>query len=387
MVPFPRHVYLHVPFCSGKCAYCAFYSLPAAPASLLRYRAALAVELELRTAGRPPPVETIYCGGGTPSILDADGWRSLAAMIHAHLDLRALREWSVEANPGTLPPAKLRVLRDAGVTRISLGVQAWNDETLRILGRRHTVADVPRTADAIRAAGIGSLGLDLIAALPGVSELEWERTLRKALALRPDHVSVYALSVERGTRLQQAVRAGQVVIPDEGAQIRAMRIAADLLGEAGLTRYETSNFARHGRKCLHNLAFWRGGDYIGFGPAAASRCGPRRWTNRPDLDGYAKALQERRLPPRAAERLNPLQDFSERLAFAFRLKEGVDPQKLSQQHPGAAEMMGRLEAALGSLLRAGLLRRRGARWLATARGRDLADTIAAAILQSAGPDR
>ena len=381
--PFPRHVYIHVPFCSGKCSYCAFYSLPAASAAISGYLSALAAELDLRTGGHSTPkVETIYCGGGTPSVLSAADWRTLAAMLHRRFDLRALREWTVEANPGTLPPAKLRVLHDAGVTRISLGVQAWDDKTLRLLGRRHTVGDVPRTVAAIRASGIRRLGIDLIAALPGVSLSAWKQTLRQVLELGPDHVSVYALSVEPGTRLRRAVVAGEVAVPDEHAQLRALRVAEDVLGEAGLVRYEISNFARPGGECLHNLTFWRGGDYIGFGPAAASRCGPRRWTNRADLNAYLNTLQHGRLPPRTVERLDPGKDFAERLAFAFRLAEGVAPRELAERTLCAKESMNAQLAVLDSLRHAGLLRRHGAAWLATARGRDLADAIAAAILQS-----
>lgn len=383
-IPFPGHVYIHVPFCSGKCSYCAFYSLPADAVAISRYQAALAVELELRIGGRPTPqVETLYCGGGTPSILGIADWRALATTLHRLLDLTVLREWTVEANPGTLPPAKMRVLREAGVTRISLGVQVLDDQALRLLGRRHTVSDVPRTADAVRSAGIRSLGIDLIAALPGVSESVWERTLRQVLALRPDHVSVYALSLERGTRLRRAVQAGEVEVPNEQAQIRALRCAEGMLVEAGLARYEISNFARPGRECLHNLTFWRGGDYIGFGPAAASRCGLRRWTNQPKLDAYATALQQGRLPPRGAERLEPDKDFAERFAFAFRLAEGVDPWKLAEQLGFPPVGMDERLAGLDELRRAGLLRRRGALWLATARGLDLADTIAAAIISRA----
>lgn len=380
--PIPAHVYVHVPFCSGKCSYCAFFSVRTSPAAVARYLAALAVEMELRTdSRRAAQIETIYCGGGTPSILSAADWRTLVAILRRRFDLSALREWTVEANPGTLSPAKLRLLRDAGVTRISLGVQAWDDRTLRLLGRRHSVADVPRTVDAIRAAGIPDIGIDLIAALPGVPEAAWERTLQCMLALRPGHVSVYALSLERGTRLRRAALAGRLDVPGEGKQVRALRLAAAALEDAGLERYEISNFARPGHECLHNLAFWRGGDYIGFGPAAASRHGLRRWTNRADLRAYCAALSQGRLPPRRTERLSPDRDYAERLAFAFRLSKGIDPQELAERVPLSSQRPpDTWMTTLDALRRARLLRRHGAIWFATERGRDLADSIASSIL-------
>lgn len=389
--PCASHLYFHVPFCSGKCAYCAFYSLPFNSAAARQYLAALETEMQL-TLGMTERLHplTLYVGGGTPSILATPLLDALLGTVRRHVRLDRLEEWTIEANPGTLDDAALRLLRRRGVTRISLGAQSFDDDCLSRLGRRHDAAAVRESVARIRAHGGFRVSLDLIAALPGVGAAQWRRTLRKAIALRPDHLSVYCLTLEPGTRLQRAARRGAWTPPTDDEELRALATAERLLGEAGYGRYEISNYALPGRECRHNLAFWRGGDYLGFGPAASSRSGLARWTNCPDLAAYSTALQRGRLPPRTGERLTEPRDDAERLAFAFRLAEGAAP--LPCSHGALARRSFRAKTALSPcnpfpatlsrLRRAGLLRRRNNRWVPTRRGRDLADTIAAEILDS-----
>jgi oxygen-independent coproporphyrinogen-3 oxidase len=384
-----------VPFCDGKCAYCAFYSVRFTPAAADGYLDALAREMDLarREAGALAP-ETIYIGGGTPSALGADRLRRLCGMVRRGVDAAAVREWTVEANPGTLTEQKAAALREAGVTRVSLGAQSFDDAVLRRAGRRHQAGDIPRSAALLRAAGFGNIGLDLIAGLPGADAASWRATLRRAVALRPTHLSVYPLSVEEGTRLHALVRGGAEILPGEPAVRLALAAAERELGAAGFERYEISNYARlpgtatatgaeaaSPWRCLHNTACWQGDDYLGLGPAACSRLGLRRRANRPDLRAYVRELRAGRPPPRDAERVSPSTDASERLMFGFRLREGVDLAEFARRFGKAARSMAPAwGTALRRLAREGAVERAGTRWSLTARGREVADYVAGELL-------
>ena len=373
-----RHLYIHIPFCDGKCVYCGFYSERFSPALVDTYIGALACEFDryLESAAMLEPL-TIYLGGGTPSLLSPDQLAGLCDMIHARMDCSGLLEWTVEANPGTLTQSGIRVLLDAGVNRVSLGVQSFDDAVLQSIGRRHTADDAARAPAELRSAGLNNIGLDLIAALPGVNETTWHETLERAVGLEPEHISVYALSVEPGSRLRTLVQAGKLSLPREDAEIRALAAAECRLLPAGYERYEVSNYARPGYQCLHNLACWRGQDYLGFGPAAASRCGRRRWTNRPSLVAYINALAGGDAPSRRVESLPPAVDADERLAFAFRLREGIDLDAFVRTH---GIPVSRWATALDRMECDGLISRQGTRRLPTDRGLHLADYIAAELL-------
>jgi len=337
-------------------------------------------EAELRLEGTPPPrPSTIYIGGGTPSLLSPAQLRELVDVLESSLSLEGVREWTIEANPGTWSAEKLEILREAGVTRISLGVQALCDETLSLLGRRHAVCDVEPTIRLIREAGIGDVGIDLIAALPGVAPEAWRHTLAQAIDLGVEHISVYALTLEPGTDLYRRSELGEITIPDEAAQLEALFTAWEVLEAGGYRRYEISNYARPGHESIHNLAYWRGRDYLGLGPAASSRVGLERWTIRPSLDAYAEALSGDRLPPGDAETLTAAVDAAERLAFGFRLAEGVD----MREHSAADDAQrDRWQAALDALQAEGLITRGDdGRWYLSRRGWDMADAIAEAVVE------
>jgi len=365
------HIYVHVPFCNEKCAYCAFYSERIDPGEAHRYLDAVERELdELSDAAAPL---TIYFGGGTPSILDTIGLARLCDALLRRVSTDRLVEWTVEANPGTLPDDKIKMLREMGVNRISLGAQTFNDAVLERIGRHHDAADIGRTLHAVRAGEIDNVGLDLIACLPGMSHAAWRSTLSAAVQLEPDHVSAYALSIESDS----AFGRNGVTEPTDGATLSAIEAAEDILAASGYRRYEISNYAKTGRECTHNLSCWRGEDYLGFGPAAASRSGLRRWTNRPDTDAYSDALARGDPPPRAEEKLSVRSDAAERLVFAFRLSEGVPTDSL--QHADAelaAHWFGTLERLAGERL----VENSSGRWRLTRRGRTLADHIAGELL-------
>ena len=380
-----QHLYVHVPFCDGKCRYCGFYSGVADEETRRLYAPLPGRELRLLAAADAAPPfgtpRTVYFGGGTPALLGEGGLRELAAGLRETVSLQAVEEWTMELNPAGVTRALAATLRELGVNRVSIGVQCFDDTVLRNLGRRNTVQDVSRTVAAVRAAGFVNIGLDLIAGLPGVSTELWRASLEQAVAMDVPHVSIYALNLEPGTPLAQAVEAGAVLLPDAEAQLAALATAEETLGAAGLARYEISNFARPGSECLHNLACWRGEDYIGLGPSASSRAGLRRWTNHADFGGYARQVSDGALPPREEEELELQADAEERLVFGVRLLEGVNPAAFARRHAAAAPRVAEWTATLARLERQGLTARTAAGgWRLTARGREVADAVVSELV-------
>lgn len=376
-----RHLYCHVPFCSGKCAYCGFYSVPYDPFMADRFLFALEREVRLRLdTGTGDGCETVYIGGGTPSVLSASQWHRFVEILSPLLGHR-LREWTIEANPGTLSPDAIASLGAAGVNRISLGVQSLDDRVLAAMQRRHGAADVPATLAAIRGAGITNVGLDLIAGLPGVDAAGWRHSLDRVVALAPEHVSVYALGVEPETRLKRQVDSGAVALPPATEVMTALETAEQILGADGYDRYEISNYARPGRQCFHNLACWRGDDYLGLGPAASSRLHSDRWTNAPDLDAYCAALESEAYPPCDHERVDEHTDVLERILFQFRLAEGVPVESWLCDHGAVGEKLWLAwQPELARLQEEGCLVTRDDRWYATPRGREVLDAVLARLM-------
>jgi len=372
------HVYLHVPYCSGKCTYCVLYSRSYRADQATPYVDAVLREIDLALAAglllRP---ETIFIGGGTPSILEDTLFARLLLGLRSRIDASLLTEWTLEAQPGTFTPAKLEAMRAAGVNRISMGVQALTDATLARVGRRHTVADVDRSVAMLHEAGFDNVGIDLIACLPEVSSTEWRATVQRAAAMPLRHLSVYALTMEDGSLLAAKAARGEYQPPDEEAQIAELDVAEALLATAGYTRYEFSNYARPGSACLHNLAYWRGRDYLGFGPAASSRLGRERWTNVADANAYTKSLAVGSEPARERDTLDARTDCTERLIFGFRLAEGVEVAPFAQDDQALADHW---RAALHRLRAQGLAEERGPRWALTATGRLYADAVAEELI-------
>jgi oxygen-independent coproporphyrinogen III oxidase len=370
-----RHLYVHVPFCQGKCRYCALYSERYAVEPARRYLRALSGELERTLAagelGRAP--QTIYFGGGTPTVLSAAQLRSLCALFSARLSGNRPAEWSVEANPATVTEKKMEILAAAGVNRVSFGAQSFDAATLRAMGRRHSVGAVSAAVRMARAAGLDNIGLDLIAGYPGVSLDVWRMTVATALDLRPSHLSVYAWTLEEASELGRRQAGGAAVVAtEEGTELLILRETEDVLRAAGYRRYEISNYALPGRECRHNLACWRGEDYAGLGPAAASRLGLRRRLNLPQAAKYADALSVGATPPRDEEVLDTYDDAGERMIFGFRLEEGVE---IDRWAPDGAKR-DEWETVLHAWAQRGLAEKRGSVWTLTREGRVMADALA-----------
>lgn len=295
-------LYVHIPFCRRKCRYCAFFSRPlpegggkGADGPLARYLAALGEELSQwgeRLGERE--VESVFFGGGTPSLLEPEVLAAVLERVRRTFALRPDAEISMEANPDSLhTEEKARGFLDAGINRISLGVQSFDDGRLHTLGRVHRVEEARAAFRAIRKAGCGNLSLDLMWGLPGQTLEDWQAEVREALSLEPDHLSAYGLTLEEGTPLAEDVEKGLLDLPSEETQCAMYLEGIRLFEEAGLSQYEISNFARPGFRCRHNLGYWEGRDYLGLGPAAASTLNGERWTN-PEGEAWFEQVREGR---------------------------------------------------------------------------------------------
>jgi putative oxygen-independent coproporphyrinogen III oxidase len=324
-------VYVHVPFCRTRCGYCDFNTYTATElgggASKAAYPALLGREIDLAAktlpAGRAS-VGTVFFGGGTPTLLAPAEIAGILARIDDAFGLAADAEVTIEANPESVGPAELDQLLAGGVTRVSFGMQSSVPHVLRVLDREHQPG---RPLDCVRwarAAGFERISLDLIYGTPGESDDDWRRSLTDAVEAGPDHVSAYALIVEEGTRLAAKVRRGEIAAPDDDAMADRYLIADELLGAAGFAWYELSNWATSAQShCRHNLLYWTGGDWWGFGPGAHSHVGGVRWWNVRHPAAYAQRLTADRSPGAARERLTAAERRMEEIMLRTRLAEGL----------------------------------------------------------------
>ena len=320
-------VYLHIPFCRSKCDYCDFYSMPAGDDLMDRYQKALLTQIKSmvpRLKGRT--VDTIYIGGGTPSYYGEKRLRELLGYLQRHLSVAKNAEITVECNPDTVDLKSMVRLRKAGVNRISLGMQSADPDQLRCVHRVHDPQQVIWAVEDIRAAKIENLSLDLIYGLPGQSMDSWTDTIRAALALHPDHLSCYGLKVEEGTPLARRVdEEGDMDLPDGDSQADFYLAAVDQIQRAGFRQYEISNFARTGMESRHNLKYWMGREYAGFGPGAHSYLDGIRYAWPRDLAGYLEALEAGE-PVAMAEKetVPPREQAREYLLLRMRTMRGIE---------------------------------------------------------------
>ena len=323
-------MYVHVPFCRTRCGYCDFNTYTATElgggASQDAYPDLIAREIALAAEVLPTgktPVSTVFFGGGTPTLLAPARLGGILAGIGEAFGLASDAEVTVEANPETVDAASLRELRAQGVTRVSFGMQSAVPHVLRTLDRQHQPGRPEQCVQWARAAGFDHISLDLIYGTPGESDDDWRRSLEAAIGAGPDHVSAYALIVEEGTRLAARVRRGEIAAPDDDALADRYLIADDLLGQAGFTWYEISNWAKTGdARCRHNLLYWTGGDWWGFGPGAHSHVGGTRWWNVRHPAAYATRITAGRSPGQAGEILTPGERGAERIMLETRLASG-----------------------------------------------------------------
>lgn len=287
----PLGIYVHVPFCRSKCQYCDFYSLTTKDDRLMDgYLDAMCRHIKESGALAPAyQVDTIYFGGGTPSFFGADGMATILTAIRRNFDVASDAEITFEANPDSVSDKLLSRLRGEGFNRVSMGVQNDNDEMLKKLGRPHSYAQAVTAVQRIRKAGFKNLSLDLMYGLPGQTLVSWENTLQHVLQLQPEHISCYALKVEPGTPLYEYKDICH--IPDDDTQADMYLSAVQILKNRGFRQYEISNFARKGLLSKHNMKYWMGGEYLGFGPDASSDFAGKRFKIIRDLQGYIDGIR------------------------------------------------------------------------------------------------
>ena len=317
-----HHLYFHIPFCPKLCPYCCFYVEVGSKNKTTAFLDALLREVEIAAEEYALQPHTIYFGGGTPSALTTAQLEYLFDGLRAHLDLRELIEWDLEANPATIREDKARLLRAAGVTRLSLGVQSWDDALLATLGRTHDAAQAERTYELLRSAGFENLNIDLMFAVPGQTLAQWQATLAKTIALGSQHVSCYCLTYEEDTDYFRKLTGGTFVQDDE-RDAQLFETTMDTLTAAGFAHYEISNYARPGGESRHNLAYWQGRDYLGFGPSAFSTVGLNRWENIRDTAEYTRRILAGESPRGSHETLTPAQRRGEMAAFGMRMARGL----------------------------------------------------------------
>lgn len=379
-LPYGPHLYLHIPFCRARCRYCDFVSYVGRGELHTPYAVALCGEILLAKddlAKAPPGPPTLYIGGGTPTVLPLPALESILRACGEVLDLSAA-EITLEANPGTVSAGSLRALSALGVERLSLGVQSFSEAALCLLGRIHTPAEARQAYAWARAAGFASVGLDLIFGLPGQTLAAWQRDLEEALALAPEHLSLYCLTLEEDTPLARDVASGELPTPEEDLAADMYLLAEERLEAAGYWHYELSNWARPGHFSRHNIAYWRNEDYRGCGVAAHSHRGRRRWANTASLAGYLAALEEGLLPPAEEEELDLPTATGEGMMLGLRLTAGVPYAAFRERY--GAEMETLYGPILQELAGLGLLEQDRERVRLSPRGRLLGNQVFARFL-------
>lgn len=319
-------LYLHFPFCLKKCAYCDFYSIEADDFLIRNFLVAVGREASFyreRFPSQGTTIETIYLGGGTPSMLHPDQMDSLLYHFAKTFPLSDELEITVETNPGTISPQSLLFYKEAGVNRISIGVQSFDCEELRLLGRIHTAEQAEDLIKGAKEAGFKDVGIDLIYGLPDQTLEPWKETLAKTIRLYPTHISTYNLTWSQSTELGRKIETGALTRPDDKIISDMYLLAHKMFSDAGFEHYEISNFALPGHRCRHNEGYWTGETYLGLGPSAHSFIGNLRFWNISDVRKYIDVLSHDRLPVADREILDRDQRNLERIVLGLRRREGI----------------------------------------------------------------
>lgn len=285
-------LYIHIPFCAARCHYCDFFTFAGKEHLINDYVTALCNELTSHSRSYDVTVKTIFFGGGTPSILEPSHFDKIFGALHKSFTIIPGAEVTVECNPGTLTPDKVKCLKSCGVNRVSLGVQSFNDETLKFLGRIHTSRQIVENYDLLREIGFNNINMDFISSIPGMLFSGWESTLKKAVCLSPEHISAYNFILEEETKFYKLHLKGKLQTPDEDEEACQYDFTREFLSGHGYGHYEISNFARPGFECRHNLTYWENKDYLGAGASACSLLDGIRWENVRNLKAYISKFRQ-----------------------------------------------------------------------------------------------
>ncbi len=367
-------LYLHVPFCSRPCDYCAFYQVQSDRQGILDYIEGVSREIEILNCDQG--IDTCFWGGGTPSLLPAGDLEKLCRLIVDGFG-RPRLEWTVEMAPSSVKADKLQILKDCGVNRVSLGIQSLDEGMLDSLGRPHSPKQVLSAYDLIKSFEFDSVNIDLMFAIPGQTPEQLSEDLRNAVALEPDHISTYCLTFEEDTALYVKLSQGKVSI-DQELEEQLYRLIWEKLGEAGYEQYEISNYAKPGKQCLHNLNTWRMNEWMGVGPSAASQYKGVRSSNPSDLDKWRDNIDK---GLRGTEDRVFLSDdllLEDSVIFGLRMNEGVDCQLLAQRFDSSK--IGQFQERLDTLVADGLGDRSGQHYTLSDKGRLVADAVGAELV-------
>lgn len=374
MTPPPLGLYLHIPFCRQRCDFCAFYLEIHREGRAETFVQSLIHEIGLSAqqhVGTGRHIQSVYFGGGTPTVLASTQLIAILSEIRTHLALASDCEITVEAHPSTVSEQAFVQLLQAGITRMSFGAESMEDDDLTRIGRPGAVRETVTAVAQARAAGLTNINLDVMYGLPGQSLESWQRTLAHCLTLAPTHLSCYALTVEKDTRLASNIQHRRSPAPDEGLQIEMDEAAQRMLGDAGYERYEVSNYAQPGYACRHNLLYWTNGEYLGLGPSAQSYLDGTRFGNVADLAAYDTSLAATRLPIEDRTKLSEEEQLRDAVIFGLRLIKGIPTHCLHRHAANYGHA-----AITAQLLAQQLIEENGERSRLSARGLLQADTIA-----------
>lgn len=360
-------LYIHIPFCVRKCHYCGFYSTIYTSQGADELICAIQREAEqYKSLFMNRTIETVYIGGGTPTVLSLQQWKHLLAVIRENFKIVRGAEYTIEANPNSLSKTQLSLLKEMGVNRLSLGVQSFSDDLLEFLGRSHSARQGAAAFKTARNAGFDNIGIDLIYGIPGQSEAEWRRTLIKTAQLRPEHISGYSLSIDEGSRFSEKSDNGKFSLPDDELVAVQYEVMVSEFKKAGYEQYEISNFSLPGFACRHNINYWERGEYLGLGPAAWSFIKKRRYRAIADLGEYCIRVKAGSPPVEYEEAVDTGQAANETIMLSLRTSRGLDLNRYEQEY-GSGRVQ-QLEEKAVPLERSGLLEKAEGRLRLTEHG-------------------
>ena len=323
-----RGLYIHIPFCAKKCGYCDFTSLVGNGTQIDDYLSYLDKEFSLYKAGNLiDDIETIFIGGGTPSILSAGQLERLFSIIGENVDLSKLREYTMESNPGSLTRDKLELMKAGGLNRLSIGLQASQDHLLKFLERIHTYEEFLESYRLARLVGFDNINIDLMFAFQGQTLEDWRETLERVVSLEPDHISAYSLIIEEGTKFFNMYEDGSLTDYDEDEYVQMYRYTIDYLADKGYGQYEISNFAKQDKECRHNIIYWDDREYYGLGLGSSGYLGGKRYTNYKNMFNYYKKLDAGERPIDFEETISNREKLNEYLILGLRKIEGISRTK------------------------------------------------------------
>ncbi|MDY3817669.1 MAG: radical SAM family heme chaperone HemW [Lachnospiraceae bacterium] len=371
-------LYLHIPFCVRKCAYCDFLSAPADAYTRKEYMNMLERQLITEAASFDGEISSVFIGGGTPSVLEAEQLQHLLGVIRSNFQIISNAEITIEANPGTITKKKADVIASSGINRVSLGLQSANDEELRLLGRIHTYHDFLQSYELLRERGIRNINVDLMSALPGQTIASYEKTLHQVLSLHPEHISAYSLIIEEGTAFYEQYREDEKLrdagkepqlLPSEESERAMYELTGALLSDYGYQRYEISNYAKPGFACRHNIGYWTGEEYLGIGLGASSYIKGTRFCITSDLAEYLKGD----FTPREEQKLSKRDRMAEFFYLGLRMTSGVAKAEFVKRFGLSAEAV--YGDVLRTLVAQQLLEDTGTSYRLTPFGRDVSNQV------------